>query len=250
MSFKRWKAGKPPRLSAAGWNGAMESAEAFARELRAQLVGAGGPGPRGGTVLVKNATEAAQNRSCILGLGDPINTSVGTAAEIDTFYENVCFIGESPTLADHRYQWAILERDLTPDEIGVAILEGLAVCQVNILSEDHPRATIEDDEPANLESSFWGRAEILWTEGGTGLKWCIVELGPFTYPIIRGKTTGAIAKGSTGTVTVWLGTGAAASASGTTITSVYNPYVAVGATKMVAVGWVNDGPELITGECG
>lgn len=68
--------------------------------------------------------------------------------------------------------------------------------------------------------------------------------------VVFGKTTGAVAKGASGSVTIWDGPTLATSVATTTVlTGVYNFFADVGATKWVAVVETVRGYAMIAAEC-
>ncbi len=66
---------------------------------------------------------------------------------------------------------------------------------------------------------------------------------------VIGKFGSDVAKGSSGTFTVWTGAGGSEAASSVTISNVYSPMGAVTASKFSTVHWVNGVPYVWTTEC-
>jgi hypothetical protein len=241
---KRLSLGNKIRMPVRSWNEMAATSEAAAAEQAARLSRPLGEAPPPVIVDVRNNAASTLPPGSILGLGAPFREPASDALG---FREANGFEGAVPVADDHRYQFVILERSLVPNEVGPGLLVGRAWVQVNVLKEIHPFATPADGGTAALESSFWGCCRILWSPGGTGLKTCYVEHGPFTYAIWRGKTDSTHANNTQGTISVFEGVGVAGTDSLADIEQVYNPYATVAANQFVDVGWVNDGPEILAG---
>lgn len=199
-----------------------------------------------GIVEVVNRSGEQRGRFHVLGLGD---TFVSPSSNLASFKNAIVLAGEMPSVDDHRGRFGICVSSIAEDAIGDVTVAGLAVCQIEVIDDNHPHADIETDEPTKLVSNWWGGAEIVYKESGTGTKWAVVRIGAFSTNAVVAKTNAAHAKGATGSVTVWLGSGADATESTSVIEDVYNRYGDVPEGLFVRVCWDNGGPELVAREC-
>lgn len=191
-NLQRLTPGKMPKLSARTWNAFADVAESHARDLTGMRLGAQGSTPYG-LVQVKNDSAAALPRGSIVGLGDPAITPSGN---LDDFFHDPILLGDTPDLALHRRQFAILVDGLGLKEIGPAILTGQAICKVNVTLEAHPFAHVKDADSTQLESDWAGNAAIKWKESGTGTKWAIVEMRTEPIHARLAVLTGTLLQGS------------------------------------------------------
>ena len=66
----------------------------------------------------------------------------------------------------------------------------------------HDRADVDPSGGSLLVSSYYGAAEILFAESGTGTKWAVLRIGSFVSPVLKATANGAISVGSSGSVTI------------------------------------------------
>lgn len=237
-------------ISASSWNNMQAAGEYFAGHLglpaeSGALLAQGGQT----TIQIKNTTGVKLMPRQIVGLGDPARTP---DSNLQSFLEDLVLQGATPSATLHRYQFAVTNQLLMPNEIGEAIFAGVAVCKVNVTEAVHPFATPKEGDCTQLASSFWGGARILYKPSGTGTKWAVVSLGSFAYVSYRCKTDAPHARNSNGTVSVWGNPSLAPGAdsdTGANITNVINSYIDLEANKWCTVSWVNHGPELVAADC-
>lgn len=248
--LQRITPGEKLALSAGTWNRFISTTELSDEERLARVIDQAFLRMPRTLLRVKNNSGATRSRGHVLGVGI-VNPIVTPATDVDLFWSEACFVGGTPTLTQNRRKFVILPKELMDGEVGPGIIAGWAFVKVDILSALHTFATIKNNDCTQLESNFWGRAFIHWQESGTGLKWCLVELGNFTYPRVIGKFATSVPKGQTGTLRVHVGTGNASAESNplTTITGVYSRYGETG-TGYCRVSFDNDGPEVDATECG
>jgi hypothetical protein len=172
-SLKRVLPGEPFRPSAAAWNAMLDAARKVA-ELDASAGRALSATRSPSTVLVKNSTGAALETGHIVGLGAPLFTPTDNLGE---FKFRPTIIGAVPTTASHKGKFAICSEQIPDGKIGCAVLVGLAVCQVNIVSSADEYAEVRNSDATKLDTASSGSARILWRESGTtGTKWALVRL--------------------------------------------------------------------------
>lgn len=83
---------------------------------------------------------------------------------------------------------------------------------------------------------------------GSGLRWAIVRIGPFTPNFLYGKATGGISSGEGGSVNVYVGSGAGQD-SGVQETA-FSPFGTVSAGDFVGCCWNGFGWYVIAEKCG
>jgi hypothetical protein len=127
-----------------------------------------------GLIAVRNTTGAGLSDFAIVGLGA---LSLDPASDPQTFQDDPCVLGETPTTASHTGKFAILQEPLDDGETGVAIVSGVSVCKVNVTDAAHTHADAADGQSGYLASGTSGLAQILGKPAGTGQLWCLVRLG-------------------------------------------------------------------------
>jgi hypothetical protein len=126
-------------------------------------------------VLVENNSGSNRDQFHILGIDDGIVFS--PTDNLDEFKYNYALVGETPNENYHTGRFCIIQQPIDQGALGEAIVCGLAVCQINILSESHTRADVSHGVAAYLESNAHGSAKILYKESGTGVKWAVIKIG-------------------------------------------------------------------------
>lgn len=140
------------------------------------------------TIKVKNTTGAALLRFDIVKLGIPVFNPTDSLDE----FKRMRPVFET-AVPQPLQPFAALVEPLAVNQVGDAILEGLAVCKVAFTHDKMPFAD-GDATVAELEGSGDGYARVLWKETGTGLKWAVLQLGagPRGYfPVTLVQTGGA-----------------------------------------------------------
>lgn len=128
-----------------------------------------------GIVRVQNNSGSARARMEILGIDAPLILPTADALE---FKDRVRMVGVEPTSDHVPEKFVVLLEPLQNGEVGLACIEGVVQCQVNITSASHQFAAVKASTTANLESTDYGGARMLWQESGTGLKHAVVHLAP------------------------------------------------------------------------
>lgn len=129
-------------------------------------------------VLVKNSTGGSIVTRSVLALGDPLPS---TSTPTDYPHEvriRPAFVGDAPASSSDPF--CITEGIIGSGEIGRGIVQGVAVCNVNVTDTSHGYARPAVGVTATLASDWTGPARILWRESGTGSKRAIVLLGDVT----------------------------------------------------------------------
>lgn len=127
-----------------------------------------------GIVRIKNTSGSDVGRFDILGIDDILYAQSDDAA---TFYNEHPLEGTTPTTADHQGRFAIVLEPITNGSIGMGLISGVTVCQININSATDEWADVKNSDATMLDSGTFGSAHILYKESGTGTKWAVVRLG-------------------------------------------------------------------------
>lgn len=144
----------------------------------AQRVGAGqglsgeeiGPG----IISVQNNSGQGRDAFTILGLDQPV---FGPTDNLEEFQFRPTFSGIIPTV-DSVNAFCVLLQPLAADAVGLAVISGLAVCQVTADASGNTFVQAEDGNTDTLVLADTGAGRVLWRETGTsGAKWALVLLG-------------------------------------------------------------------------
>ena len=146
-----------------------------------------------GIVLIRNDSAATIDRFGILGI-------TGVMIDEDTnpeqFKARIALTGDDPATADHFGKFAIAQQPIAADKMGLAVISGISVVQLNVADADHQFADVTDGDASELTTVAHGGAEILWQEAGTGTgKWAVVRIGRRVGPAshIFAQVNGAVA---------------------------------------------------------
>jgi len=192
-----------------------------------------------GIVRVKNSSGGARSQYEILGLGSPVITPT---ASLGNFKQQILLDGTTPAANGHTGKFGILLEPLSSNAIGLAVVDGLAICQIEVVHEWHRYADVTDASAVKLTSNFVGAAEILYAESGTGTKWAVVRIGIQPGVSLRGKANATIAKGASGTINIYDGAAGSEVTTGATI-SAYAKVAAISSTSVfVTVEFFPDEP--------
>lgn len=173
--FKKVSPGSALEIPADTWNFLLSSAQVYQR----QKIGTGSDTPLtfpinpANTCLVQNMTGAALPAGAVLAYGTPLITPAVSRFEAQ---KRPAFEGSAPTTNESfMVTWDALASD-PPNDIGRAIVSGLAVVQVFVIDESHRRARPIPGNTSTLESTGGGGVPIVWRESGTGVKWAFILL--------------------------------------------------------------------------
>lgn len=197
--LKKVLPGQELTISADAYNAFVDAANA-AKGNRSLGQSGIGTLARGGLVKVKNATAAALGRFAPVGLNGVAITPGGS---LQNFQNTPIFIAAAPGSSTYLGKWAVLQEPLAADLIGDAVVSGLTVAQITVNHAAHDRVDVSTSGGSSLVSSFYGAGEILYAESGTGSKWALIRLGAWVAPVLKAKSTAAIAAGGSGTVTIY-----------------------------------------------
>jgi hypothetical protein len=151
------------------WNSFIDAA-VYVRQRQSDLsVKTPRKDTKSGVVLVRNSTDDDLGQFTVVSLGDLIITPTDNEQD---FRNNVpVFELIRDELSD---PFGILQRPLKKDEVGSAMLSGVTPVKLNLLSETHEFAELDEN---GLKSTDSGSVRILWKQSGTGDKWAVILLG-------------------------------------------------------------------------
>ena len=174
--MEKVKAGDTVVIKASTWNAFIDAAN-FAKEQRQNQLGKGlRSGVATGIVLVKNGESEARDRFSALVLSD---VAVPPNVNEDEFVScPPVFIGQKMTEEREGKPYAILLQPLAAGEIGRAMVLGITPAKVSIQDADDEYAVPTPGSTTGaLQSDATGVARIIWKAGGSGLQWCLLQLG-------------------------------------------------------------------------
>jgi hypothetical protein len=248
-AFKRVRQGDAMEIQAAAWNACLDAAEATKRGGGGVVDAVGRQFRQADIVLVKNSSGSDVSRFHVLGISGVIFTPTDS---LPSFQNQVAFTGVTPTTASHAGKFLVCLDALKNGQIGRAWIAGVAQVQVNVASSSDAFCDVKNSDRTQLQSAPSGTARILWSEGGTGTKWCVVRLNDPSGgdPVRLGKTTAAWTKGTTATIDLYPnGTPPSETASGT-LSGCVNKFATVASGKWVMVARAGNGYwYLISAEC-
>lgn len=172
--FKKVASGDPLDFPAQLYNLVVAAVQDYLRRINN-----GGAGQeavaRDGTIInVRNDTADNLDAFSVVALGDPVidpNTD-----NLTSFQAGPILIGSTPTTADLG-RFAITLAPIAADAIGLGIVAGVAVVQVDDGDGSTDFADVADGVTDSLEGNSSGAARILWRAAGTGKQWAVVRFG-------------------------------------------------------------------------
>ncbi|MCL2645586.1 MAG: hypothetical protein FWD61_01110 [Phycisphaerales bacterium] len=175
--LKKVKPGDKLRIPATTYNAFIDTTRAFQASQRNIGSTPQSAMRSSGIVLVRNDSGNDLSRYSVLGIDSPI---IDPEDNLDAFKNKVAVVGVTPSEDDHVGKFVILLEPLKSKKIGMAYGAGICPVKIDVPDEDveYPYADIADGKTANLKAKHYGAATILWREGGTGVQWALVRLGP------------------------------------------------------------------------
>ena len=176
MTLKHVQRGQPLNIAASDWNRIVDATRAHYENLGSTTNAPATAGSKQASViLVRNDSGQDQERFAVLGIDAPV---ILPGDNLDEFKRQVTFSCITPTTADHSQRFVILLEPVRSGGIGRAVIAGVAICQVAMVSADDTTAGIVDGDTTHLVSGQPG-AQILWSSSTAGgaADWAIVRLG-------------------------------------------------------------------------
>jgi hypothetical protein len=252
-AFRKVRPGEPLKIASQAWNRVIDQVVTkprFASEDEAFPVS-------NFRVRMRNTSSETIGRWGVMEIAGVLESPSGaTGPGTESFQSWPGLVGAVPTTTAGA-AFAVAVEPIKPGEIGMAAVDGVVQCKLEIVDASHRYATTKTGSASELKTASSGEATILWKQGGTGTgKWGLVRIGSNAGGGVKvGKITGTWSKG--GTQTVWEYSGSGSQVTGSSgpvsITGI-NRFAAVsasgGASKWVAVASVDSAWHLIAAECG
>lgn len=262
-AFRKVRPGEPLKVAADAWNRIVDQvvtkprfsgedaafpATNFTVRIRNTSTGTVS---KWGVLEIVGVLEAATGASGASGATGTLATGVAQ----DIFQSWPGLVGVVPT-ANAGAAFAIAVEPIKEGDIGLAAVDGVVQCKLEIVDAGHRFATTKTGSASELKTASSGESAILWKETGTGAgKWGLVRIGAGAGGGVKvGKITGTWSKGGTQTVWEYTGTGAQATGpSGPLSLTGINRFATVSASggsgKWVAVSSIDSTWHLIAAEC-
>lgn len=192
---------------------------------------------------VRNETGSDRNRFDIVAFEEPVflrsANEAGFNERTQTYLKAI-----EPAWPDHFLSWGILQEACKQNKVGRVRVGGIAVALVNFADSaaqtHHKSAMIIDATYGRLESTFCGPARILWrdtTAVDSTRYWCKLLLNCAPEHELFGVLDGALAQGSSATMSVYKHDGSSWSDTTANVT-VYDRLLKSGASDISSGKWV------------
>jgi len=152
-----------------------------------------------GLIRVRNTTASVLARFAPVGLS---GVAIDPTASLANFQNTPVFNAVAPGSSTYLGKFAVLQKPLASGAVGDAVLSGVTVAQISVQHATHDRADVDASGGGALVTSYYGAAEILFAESGTGTKWAVLRIGSFVAPVLKATADGAISVGGSGSVTI------------------------------------------------
>lgn len=152
-----------------------------------------------GLVRVRNMSGVDLPRFSPIGVS---NVAISPTASLPNFQNTPIFHGFQPVSSQYRGKFAVLQEPLANGALGDAVLSGITVSQISVEHATHDRVDVNTAGGWLLLSSYYGAAEILYAESGTGTKWAILRIGTFESPVLKATADAQIGVAGSGSVTI------------------------------------------------
>ena len=130
-------------------------------------------GQRSPVLRIRNDSGGDLDRFAILGIDGVVFAESDNSNE---FKGNPTLKGTTPVIATHAGKFAVLIEPCKNGKFARCMVSGHAVVQVDMIDADDNWC---DVKASNTELSSYGAgsAQIIHKPSGTGVKWCVVQLG-------------------------------------------------------------------------
>jgi len=182
--MKKVRPGQPLEVPAGTFNTFIDTAQAHLDRTRGkgegQLPGGVWSNSDSGRILVRNDSGALVDRFGILGVDDIV---IAESDNSDQFKSSPALSVITPAVPDHSENFVVLaeplrhEAEVADRPIGVAVIDGVTVAQVDVQDADHNFAVVVAGQTTKFASAADGAVKIVYKESGTGDKWAVVRLG-------------------------------------------------------------------------
>jgi hypothetical protein len=174
--------GQPFQPRASEWNEFVDSTRRKPRQLFSNQLGKG--------PYVENLSGSDLDKGDVLGIS---GVTYAFADNEEEFAESITFTGVTPVVATHAGKFVVLLEACLDTHFARCITTGVVQVQVDMIDADDNWCDVKASN-AELSSYGAGSAQILHKPSGTGVKWCVVQLGKSYGPAMRyrGQQVGAL----------------------------------------------------------
>ncbi len=174
MTLAKVHSGQPFRMSAETFNAFVDAATAYQASQQSTASGNPAAAQPTGMVLVRNDSDADQERFAVLGLSDPL---ILPSANERVFLERPLFSVVSPDKDLHARRFCVLQEPIAASDVGRALVLGITPVRLDVQADDDELAAVVSDETGSLQTGSDGGARILWKDSGsTDTVWGIVQI--------------------------------------------------------------------------
>lgn len=188
--YRRARTGEPLRIPAQTYN-----------EMLSVLSGGGSViSSRGASlsndaaVHIRNDTGADRARYSVYGISGPVFLPDAADSGAQSAFEYGVFLSGVIPTASHAGAFAISIEPIRDGGAGLALLAGVTLARVEMVSESHQTADVKVGDPSRLLSGG-GTAQLLWVQpaaqrGSQGFAWCVVRIGSSAFARRMGRVVG------------------------------------------------------------
>lgn len=155
-------------------NGVLEAARDFRRRRLGNTGGevATDPKPPACYCWIRNDTGGDLDPFSVVVPGTPVISAVDAPHSVN---RTPVYPGTVPAATTDLF--AVLTEPVADGSIGLAVIMGQAVCDIDVTDVTHGYATPKTSDSAKLASAAAGPARIIWKATGTGTKRAVVLIG-------------------------------------------------------------------------
>jgi hypothetical protein len=178
QTLNKVNSGDPLRIPATAYNAFVEAALAHRQSQQNITGGSKTPLPSNALNLVKVKNDSGTDvpQYGILGIGGSV-FDPATAA-LDQWKTELVLSGVAVSNSAHAGgRFVICAQHIKTGMIGLAWAGGVCPVSINVISESHSFATVDETAPNALKSALSGPCFILWKQTGTGVKYGVVRFG-------------------------------------------------------------------------
>jgi hypothetical protein len=117
---------------------------------------------------------------------------------LDDFLAHPIAKGVKPK-AEHLGKFVVLQQPLDQAEVGLGLVAGVTIVQLNTQNGAGPYADIAPGDAATLTADWRGGAEVLWWGGGE-VDWAVIRVGVWNQMKLQGIAATEIRSNKSGTM--------------------------------------------------
>jgi len=158
-----------------------------------------------GCVLAKSAgaTYPAWQAVSISSLHAAIDS--GSIFGMDQFTQGERIWSLADYTGSQQNLFAVTQEEIGPNKTGLVRIYGLTPCQVNVTNVNYrDYATPDPSAPSTFKAGTFGPCLIKTIEGGTGVKWAVIDVHSEKEAWVDGVLVSNIARGGTANVNIYI----------------------------------------------